>query len=62
VFDLCKELGIDDPIAWFNAAPEKVVDAWIAHASLKVDEQNTASDAKMMSPAEAFKKLNKTYG
>jgi len=58
---LCKELCIDDPISWFNAAPPKVVDSWIAYESVLADER-TATNDESVSPAKALEQLSEKYG
>jgi len=52
---LCKDLGIDDPIAWYNSAPSAVVDQWFAYYSLESDEMS--SNRKGVSPNQALNQL-----
>lgn len=39
VFQLCRELKIDDPPAWFNAVPDSLVDWWLAFYLTELDQQ-----------------------
>ncbi len=52
---LCKDLGIDDPVAWYNAAPSSVVDQWFAYYSLESDDASSTS--KGVSPDQALNQL-----
>lgn len=52
---LCKDLGIDDPMAWYNSAPPSVVDQWFAYYSLESDEMS--STRKGVSPNQALNQL-----
>ena len=58
---MCKELGIDDPVAWFNAVPESVIDGWAAFWSLESDEM-AGKASKMMDPLDAMKMLQEKMG
>ena len=58
---LCKELKIDDPIAWFNSVPESVLDGWAAFYSLEADEMSGKA-SKMMDPLDAMKMLQERLG
>jgi len=53
VFRICKELGIDDPIAWMNIVPSSLVDQWIAFFCCS-DDGEVESEK---SPEEQLKKL-----
>ena len=57
---LCKELGIDDPISWFQNAPEAVVDSWLAYYS--VEQEVASGEAEMTDPMTALKKLQDRQG
>lgn len=61
-FDICKELGIDDPVCWMNTVPPKVLDFWFAHASLLADERSEGTDSGMMKPEDLAKQLSATHG
>ena len=57
VFQLCRELDIDDPPAWFNAVPESLVDWWLAF--YLVEKEVRAGQGGMVTPAEAGAQLGK---
>jgi len=38
VFQICKALGIDDPVHWMNTVSPSVVDQWIAFELNELDE------------------------
>lgn len=61
VFELCIELGIDDPIAWYNAVPEKTIDWWYAFSLVRADKNNSGS-AKMSDPINALRAMNERFG
>ena len=54
-FQLCRDLGIDDPTAWFNAVPPKVVDGWVAFYT--VDAEMKTERNKMQNPSDALATL-----
>lgn len=54
---MCRDLGIDDPVAWFQAVPEAVLDGWVAFYSLEADEINGDSGSKMVDPLKAMQML-----
>ena len=56
---LCRDLHIDDPVAWINAVDPNLVDLWLAFYSI---DDPAAKD--MQDPAEAMIKLfrDKGYG
>ena len=64
VFQLCKELGIDDPICWFNRVPPHVVDWWLAFYLVQSEELEAASDSgkQKMDPMKAYEALSRQYG
>ena len=55
MFQLCKDLCIDDPVAWFNAAPPAVVDFWLAYYS--VVHEAESGENNMVDPMTALRKL-----
>ena len=57
--DLCLELKIDDPIAWFRAVPASVVDFWMAHQQVKIEE---AKGSKMKDPDTIRSTLDRQAG
>lgn len=60
VFRLCRDLGIDDPIAYLDRVPRAVVDAWLAYY---LEEQSgSKADKQKMSPAEALQTLSSRHG
>lgn len=62
VFHICKELGIDDPIHWFNSVAPVTIDWWIAYLSLVAKREADTADAgkgKEMSPDSAQEYLSK---
>lgn len=62
VFHICKQLGIDDPIYWFNSTSPIVVDWWIAYLSLEAKRDQDASKSskgREMSPDSAEEYLSK---
>lgn len=51
VFDTCKDLGIDDPIAWMEYVDSRIIDLWIAHsivARKRAFEDRGASDPEAL--------------
>lgn len=58
VFYLCWHLKIDDPLAWMDAVGEKMIDRWLAFATLEKNaEANSGSG--MVRPEEAHEQLKK---
>jgi len=55
-------LKIDDPVAWFNAAPPKLVDQWIAYESHMADMRDKAAEPEMETPGKLLEKLNQAHG
>ena len=55
--DKCDKWGIDDPVAWLNAVPPKVVDLWIAHEELREEEGH----GEMTDPESAYDALTKAF-
>lgn len=53
---ICKDLGIDDPVTWWNAVPSELVDLWIAF--MIVEDPETK---EMKSPKDAFSVLKKRF-
>lgn len=59
MFQLCRELKIDDPPAWFNAVGDTtLIDWWLAFYMLENDRKNNR-DGEMVSPGEAGRRLGK---
>ena len=58
VFLICKNLGIDDPVTWFNAVPPQVVDQWIAFEIVRAEDQDGKGKKGMVSPLEALQQIN----
>lgn len=61
MFELCIELGIDDPIAWYNAVPDKTIDWWYSFCSVRADKRNAGS-SNMTDPSNALKAMNERFG
>ena len=60
MFSLCKELKIDDPIVWFNAVPDTLIDWWAAYEGVLKDRlDKTAKSSGMMDPTAARDLLGK---
>lgn len=53
VFRICKDLGIDDPVAWMNAVDPRLVDQWIAFYCAEDDGEVEGPQ----SPEQALKQL-----
>lgn len=51
-------MGIDDPVAWFNAAPSSVVSAWQAFYAI----ENDGGSGQKVSAKDAAKILGERYG
>ena len=45
---ICKQLGIDDPVAWMNATDPKVLDLWIAEMIFEAEDQNLKPAAEAL--------------
>ncbi len=58
MFDVCRRIGIDDPVTWMNATPPAVVDQWMAYEIVR----NEAGQSDMDSPEAALEKLTKAFG
>jgi hypothetical protein len=56
VFALALELGIDDPISWFNAVGDRVVDAWIGYKKHEL-ARSSKNSSEQLDPAEAHERL-----
>jgi hypothetical protein len=54
VFGLALELGIDDPITWFNAVGDRVIDAWIGYKKHTLDKKQ---DNQQLPPDEAHRRF-----
>ena len=57
MFGFAVELGIDDPLHWYNVVGDKIVDAWMGYKLAELDLRNSQS-SDMMKPEEALEKLN----
>lgn len=60
-FRLCKQLGIDDPIAWFNSVPEAVLDAWVAYELFDTEDKSGSGSGAMMDPMEMMQKMQERF-
>jgi len=60
-FSICSELGIDDPVHWFNSVKPAVVDWWIAFRTVRNEREAEVYEDKNkdMTPAEADEYLFK---
>ena len=45
MFLICKDLGIDDPIHWFQNTSSAVVDWWVAYYTLSARREREAYEA-----------------
>lgn len=64
VFMVCKDLGIDDPIHWFQHTSPTVVDWWVAYYSLVSKRERDAYESatkgsELMDPADVNAQLSK---
>lgn len=60
VFRLCRDLGIDDPLAYMERVPRAVIDAWLA---FYLEEQTgNKEEKKAMSATEALQHLSSRHG
>lgn len=58
VFTICKDLCIDDPIAWMNGTSRLVVDWWVAYYAVSNKREMEAyKETKEYDPNEASEKL-----
>lgn len=56
---LCRELNIDDPVAWMDAVPPHVVDLWIA---FYLNEADQGKEKESMSPENLLERLSRKHG
>ena len=61
MFKLCRDLSIDDPVAWFDSVDAAVVDRWLAFYWVE-SEEATAGDKKEMTPDEMRSRLDSRFG
>ncbi len=57
MFGLAVELGIDDPLTWYNAVGDKLVDAWLGYKLNEIDEESEKTKTTE-SPAKVLERLN----
>lgn len=57
VFALAVELGIDDPLHWYNVVGDKIIDAWMGFKLAEIDFQNDQRN-EALSASQALEKLN----
>lgn len=65
VFTICKDLGIDDPIAWMNGTSRLVVDWWVAYYAVSSEREAAAyknNDNEEMMPTDAGAQLKNMTG
>lgn len=55
---ICKELGIDDPICWFNAIDPDVLDFWFAVRLI----ENEDTEPTMMAADRAHGGIKAQFG
>ena len=56
MFAIALELGIDDPITWFNAVGDRVIDAWIGYKKHELNRYSKKTSEKL-EPTEAHERL-----
>jgi hypothetical protein len=59
---VCRDLGIDDPIAWFESIPESVFDGWVAFYSFEREQEAKAGGSEMSDPGVALAKFKGKHG